>query len=368
MAENNNDLDDLSEIDALLDEVSREELDPDLSGFDDGSTGGTIEDVVQTEASLDSTAVAQSTEAPPLNDRVDETDNTNQVPRDLGNAVAGAAGIAAGAAMAGSVASRERNERQDAEPTAEQARNSRSAFDQFDQFTGRDEMEFQSNQSVTTQVALTRAQETSLKKTKITWLALSISTLLLALGALVMSSLAWINSGSPALTGAVQVQHENMEQQRLLLQSINQQLSNLEQKVDVTRLMLDDVIAGQSVNPQQAQRQVVAETPVAAAPSNVSNPSSAAAQVNTQELQRRIEQVQRTANTIQSRLGQLNGQVENLNQQQQRTTQAVRELEKSWLEQILATKEQEEAAEEASPGIAPDAYRYVAPANQFSFP
>jgi methyl-accepting chemotaxis protein len=132
--------------------------------------------------------------------------------------------------------------------------------------------------------------------------------------------------------------------------------------------MLDDVIAGQAVNPQQVQRQVVAETPIAAAPANVSTPVNAVAQGNSQELQRRIEQVQRTANTIQSRLGQLNDQMEQLNQQQQRTTQVVRELEKSWLEQILATNEPEQPTAEDSPGIAPDAYRYVAPTNQFSFP
>ena len=359
MAENNNDFDDLSEIDALLDEVSREELDPDLSGFDD---------VVQTEADADSPAAVPSNDAPLGNPRADERENANQAPRDLANVAAAAAGVAAGAAMAGSVTSRERNERYDAEPAQEPALGSRSAFDQFDQFTGRDEMDFQSNQSATTQVALTRAQEASLKKTKMTWLLLSITTLVLALGALVMSSLAWMNSGSPALTGAVQVQYESMEQQRVLLQSINQQLGQLEQKVDVTRLMLDDVIAGQAVNPQQVQRQVVAETPIAAAPANVSTPVNAVAQGNSQELQRRIEQVQRTANTIQSRLGQLNDQMEQLNQQQQRTTQVVRELEKSWLEQILATNEPEQPTAEDSPGIAPDAYRYVAPTNQFSFP
>lgn len=369
MAETNNneDFDDLSDIDALLEEVSREELDPDLSGFEDGTEGGKTDRAVDDDMLNDISQESSATET--LSGPTDQIP-ADQEQRDAADlAVAGAVGAAAGAAIAsaGSAPARERQPAQSNETFNE---SSESLFrsdrpSAFDQSTGRDEMEFQSKQKNSAQLSLTQAQEASLKKTKVTWLALSIATLVLAFGALIMSSLAWMNSGSPALTNAVQVQHESMEQQRLLLQSINQQLGNLEQKVEVTRLMMDDVIAGQSSASHQAQRQLVPDA-VTTTPATTS--SNAAPAVNTQELQRRIEQVQRTANTIQSRLSQMNQQVEQLSQQQLTATQAVRELEKAWLEQILAAKEQEEAEAEASPGIAPDAYRYVAPANQFSFP
>jgi hypothetical protein len=368
MAETNNneDFDDLSDIDALLEEVSREELDPDLSGFEDGTEGGNTDRAVANTTLNDITQESSVTDSLSLPDDQIPADQEQRNSADL--AVAGAAGAAAGAAIAskGSTPARE------PQPTPPDERSNDSLFrsdtqSSFDQFTGRDEKEFQSKQKNSAQLSLTHAQEASLKKTKAIWLALSIATLALALGALITSSLAWMNSGSPALTTAVQLQNESMEQQRLLLQSINQQIVQLEQKVEVTRLMMDDVIAGQSSALHQAQREIVPDA-VTTTPATTS--SNALPAVNTQELQRRIERVQRTANIIQSRLGQMNQQVEQLSQQQLTATQAVRELEKAWLEQVLATKEQEEfeAEAEASPGIAPDAYRYVAPANQFSFP
>ncbi|AHF02187.1 hypothetical protein THIAE_01940 [Thiomicrospira aerophila AL3] len=362
MAENNsNNPDDIDDIDALLDELSNEKLDPDMAAFDD-STDLVDKDVTFSDQAPESSQPAEisSTAEQPAFDKDPISSSDDSFLND-------AAMMAATTAVASAAAINSNNAAKPSQQNIQETQSTnQSQFDEFDELTGIDEMDPNANKPVT--VMLTDEQAAQLQKTKSLSLLSAGLMITFSLGAFIMASLAWLNSGSGHLTGAIQVQHENSEQQRLLLQSINQQLSTLEQKVDVSRLLIDDLLAQAQSESNQTFPAAVAEVapPAPVAPTPVAAPS---VQVNTDALQRRIEQVQRTANTIQSRVTEINKQFEQLSVQQQNTTKAVRELEKAWLEQLLAQKEQQlEQQAEESATVAPDAYRYVAPNSHFSFP
>lgn len=371
MAENNKDnADDIDDIDALLDELSNEKLDPDLSAFDD-STDLVEKDVAFSDEVTEEPEIAsEQSSAPNLDAEQSSPLEIEDASSDDSFLQEAAMMTESTAAASASAMSSDYSAAKSKDPTRDSRTREQSQFDEFEQLTGIDEMDFQSQQPVT--VMLTQEQETQLKKTKMLSLLSASLMIIFSFGALVMASLAWINSGTGHLSGAIQVQHENSEQQRLLLQNISQQLSALEQKADVSRLLIDDLLNAQATNEPVGAPQRSVAVEVAPAPPVPATPPVAApqVQVNTDALQRRIEQVQRTANTIQSRMTEINQQLEHLGVQQQTTTKAVKELEKSWLEQILAEKEQqrEQEAAETSLPVAPDAYRYVAPNNHFSFP
>ncbi|SFR53497.1 hypothetical protein [Thiomicrospira sp. ALE5] len=359
--------DDIDDIDALLDELSEGELDEDLADFTDSlqesddSTAAEPEPEPDLEEIPDEPKQASVTEAEDdlleINDDSLEEESSGILSDPVAMAPAAAATTAPAAAAV--AAEPKRNTDKKVNESSNTSNN-----DAHEKHTEVARMETSSNQPVT--VALTKDQNTELKKIRMMGLATAGLAVFFSLGAFIMATLAWNASGTGHLDQSLQLQHETSEQQQLLLQNLSQQISNLEQKLDVSRLLIDDVLAAQQDANQLSARQRQHESEVAP-PQQA--PAAAAAQVNTQALERRIVQLQRTANTIQSRVTQVDEKVAKLDQRQVATAQAVREFERAWLEQLLA-QQAKEAEEEAKPSapVAPDAYRYIAPSNQFSYP